>query len=146
MTHAITTTNEHLVTLYNLLNALKLDRVSNRKRWKFLAIVEKPMTAYEDQQQEFINEGKKLHEEFAKLPPEERSAKNAEFGKSVTAINVKVRDLAEIKVTVEFPDREVFTFGKALFAQAGENLEGRTSKLYADLEDEFDKDTASQKN
>ena len=128
MKKQLTLSKEQARTLYNLLSAHNVpDRSDNRKRFKFLEVIEDFVDEFDDQVRGFVGK-----------PADE-------VREEITAIGKETKKFI-------FPDREVFAKAKDMFEkcyktgtksrnQMGKTesspLAGRDAKVYMELEDCF---------
>lgn len=132
MKKLLTISKEQARLLYNLLSAYQEpNRSDNRKRFKFLKVIEEFVDGFDD-------ETRKISSSEDKRPQVEKTAAITELGKKTQEFT--------------FNDREVFTKAKDMFEKcyAVGNLSrngmgkvdrspliGRDAKMYVELEDAF---------
>lgn len=136
--------NEQAISLYNFLATLKLDRVKNRNRWKFLEVIEDEVYAFEEKQAEITNTIQDLSESITflrsntTLSQEQKDELKKESTKKIKDLQEKLKNLRKETTTFIFTDREVFAQGKTLFETvAGEELQGADGRIYSKIQDAF---------
>lgn len=128
MKKILTLSNEQALTLYNLLSSYETaDRSDNRRRFKFLEVIEEFVFSYEDKLKSF--EGKKQAD--IKVEMKAISVETQEFTFADREAFVKVKDMFE----------KCFKTGAKNRNQAGKvesrPLTGRPAKIYVQIEDAF---------
>lgn len=140
MKKILTFSKEEARLLYNLLSNYEIsNRSDNRKRVKFLEVVEDDVFKYEDETRELKATVGKINEE---------TGKKSTFNEA----NRKVDELGEQEKKFVFNDREMFAKAKDIFEKCFEigairrnqtgqvvrsPLIGRDAKIYTRLEDRF---------
>lgn len=128
MQKILTLSNEQSLTLYNLLSTYEVsNRSDNRKRFKFLEVIEESVLEYEDKIKEFV-------------------------GKKTKEVESQVNELSKLSKKFTFPDREIFAQVKDMFEKCFETgnksknamgkvesspLVGRAAKVYMEIENAF---------
>lgn len=133
MKHTLTLNNEQAQALFILMSNRPLNGTRNRIRWKFLAVIEDAVIAYEGK----INEIRKE----LKIDDKGGGLDEALNSTALRELSDMVKDLAKTKADYDFSDREVFAQAKDIFTKIGEDedpgLNGRMGKLYYEIEDAF---------
>ena len=115
---------EQARTLYNLLSAAKdVNRSDNRKRWKFLEVIEDTVFKFDDT--------------IAVLSGSVNEADLSDRSRLLRKVNEEIKEVGKQSAEYVFNDREAFAKVKDIFEKAGDNLIGRDSKIYVEIEDAF---------
>ena len=138
MKKILTLTKEQGRLLYNLVSQFQIpNRSDNRKRFKFLEVIEDFVFKFEDDLQKI---GKK----------EDKDGKIKKL--SLVEVNLEATEMGKKKEKFTFNDREIFSFGKDTFEKSFEKgaktrgqmgktesspLTGRDAKVYVELENAF---------
>lgn len=140
----LTLSNEEAMALYNFFQKVKLDKVKNRIRWKFLENIENQVIDLEEIMQKKQDEIQSIREEGmrAKTSPEltleQKDAKSKEVLQKLIELNKEVKDIYEKKLEAKFNDRENYLEAVKLFETVtGDDLTNRDGKIYKQIEDAF---------
>lgn len=130
MKKSLTLTNEQARTLYNLLSNHQIaDRSDNRKRWRFLEVMEDAIDKFDDEMKTFIGKNQNQKGVMAKI--DKLSEKINKFTFNDREMFSKCKDMFE----------KLFAVGTISRDQMGKMerspLTGRDAKVYMELEDAF---------
>lgn len=128
MQKILTLSNEQARTLYDLISGYEApDRSANRKRFRFLEVMEDAVDKYADSMKVFI--GKKAEDVRDKI--DKLSSETTKFTFNDREIFAQVKDMFEKSFKVGTVSRD--EMGKVTRSP----LTGRNAKVYMELEDAF---------